>query len=194
MSLLTLKRLLKNKKALSTPIGNLIILLAAVVLSTTVVIFAINVMTFQAQKEKVYVDNTHIWYIDPTKSLAAIALTDTGPTDVVITKINIKGIQCQWDGTDNFVVYCKINGTMPADLQYVTNIDPAVTTTINIADQPYDFTVASEGLTIQSENSIAFYIIIPNTIMLYDLSEPVRIIINTTQGVYLAEAAVQVAP
>ena len=42
---------------------------------------------------------------------------------------------------------------MPADLQYVANIDPAVNTTINIADQPYEFTVASEGLTIQSGNS-----------------------------------------
>jgi hypothetical protein len=126
--------------------------------------------------------------------LAAIALTDTGPTDVVITKINIKGLQSQWAGTDNYVVYCKINGTMPADLQYVPNIDPAVNTTINIADQPFDFTVANEGLTIQSGNSIAFYIAIPNTIMLYDLSEPIRIVINTPQGVYLTETAVQVAP
>ncbi len=194
MSLLTPKRLLKSKKALSTPIGNLIILLAAVVLSTTVVIFAINVMTVQAQKEKVYLDITHVWYMDPTKSLAAIALTNTGLTDVVITKINIKGVQCQWDSTDNFVIYCIINGTMPADLQYTPNIDPAVNTTINIADQPYEFTTASQGLTIQQGNSIAFYIVIPNTIILYDLSDPVRIVINTTQGVYLTETAVQIAP
>ena len=108
-----LGRLLKNKKALSTPIGNLIILLAAVVHSTTVVIFAINVMTNQAQKEKVYVDTTYVWYLNPSYSLAAIALTNTGPTDIVITKINIKGLQSQWAGTDNYVVYCKSTEQCP---------------------------------------------------------------------------------
>jgi hypothetical protein len=146
------------------------------------------------QKEKVYVDSTHVWYINPETSLAAIAITDTGPTDVVITKINIKGLQTQWSGDTNYVVYCKINGTMPGDLQYAANIDPAGTTTINIAGQPYDFTVANEGLTIQSGCSIAFYVAVPNTIMQYDLSEPIRMVISTTQTVYCTETQVQTAP
>ena len=190
----TLRRLLNNKKALGAPVGNLILLVAAVALSTTVVLFAVSLMTNQVQKEKVYVASTHVWYVNQATSLAAIAVTDTGPTDVVLTKINIKGVQCQWNGETNYVVYCKINGTMPADLPYVPNIDPATNTTITIADEPYDFTVANEGLTIQSGTSIALYIAIPNSVMLYDLSEPLRIVVTTTQGAYFMETAAQVAP
>jgi hypothetical protein len=188
----TLKRIL-NKKAISTPIGNLIMLLAVVILSTTVVIFAINIMTVQAEKEKVYVASTHIWYINSQTSIAAIGITDTGPTDVILTKINIKGLDCQWNEGDNYMVYCIINETIPGDLQYATNLSPTTNTTINIGNQPFQFTPASNALTLQQGNTLMLYINIPNTIMLYNLSEPLRIIINTTQSVYLSEAQVQVA-
>jgi hypothetical protein len=189
----TLKQILNSKKALSSPVGNLIMLLAAVILSTTVVIFAINVMTVQAEKERVYVAYTHIWYINSQTSIAAIALTDTGPTDVILTKINIKGLDCQWNGADNYVVYCTINGTIPGDLQYPTNLSPTTPTTITLANQPYQFTPATSALTLQHGNTLILYITIPNTIMLYNLSEPLRIVINTTQSVYIAETQVQVA-
>jgi hypothetical protein len=39
-------------------------LLAAIALSTTVVLFAVNITSSQAQKEKVFVASTHVWYVD----------------------------------------------------------------------------------------------------------------------------------
>ena len=41
----SLRRLLKNKSALGTPVANLIILVAAVLLATVVVVYAINLTT-----------------------------------------------------------------------------------------------------------------------------------------------------
>ena len=188
---INMRRLFRNKRGLGTPVSNLIILMAAVILSTIVVLFATNVITSQVQKEKLYITTSHVWYINSTTSITALGICDTGSTDVVITQLNVKGLQCNWNGTDNYIVYCKINGTMSGDLPFVTNLSNNATTTVDIGNQPYNFTVASEGLTIKSGQSIAFYAVLPNCIGVYDLSTPVTIVISTTQGVYFAQTLVQ---
>lgn len=176
---------------MGTPVANLIILVAAVLLSTVVVLFAVNVTTSQVQKEKLYIATSHVWYIDNTQSIAAIGITNTGPTDIVLTKIDVNGLQCQWSGTDNYVTYCVMSGPIPGDLPFVGQISNSANTTITIAGQPYQFTIASEGLTIKSGMSVAFYIVIPNAIMVYNISTPMDMVITTTQGVYCTETIVQ---
>ncbi len=190
-SSLNMRRLFRNKRGLGTPVSSLIILMAAVILSTVVVLFATNVITSQVQKEKLYITTSHVWYINSTTSIAAVGICDTGPTDIIITQLNVKGLQSAWNGTDNYIVYCKINGTMPGDLPLVTSLSNTAATTVDIGKQPYDFTVASEGLTIKSGQSIAFYVVIPNRIMTYDLSTPLTMVISTTQGVYFTATLVQ---
>jgi len=191
MNHLSLTRLLKNKRALGAPVGNLIILVAAVILSTTVVFLATNVTTSQVQKEKMYIATSHVWYANSSTSIVGIAISDTGPTDIVLNKIDVKGMQCDWNGTNNYVIYCKINGTMPGDLPYIDDINREGTTTVSVGGKPFDFEPASEGLTIQSGWTIAFYIVVPNRVMVYDLSTPLRMVITTTQGVYCTETLVQ---
>jgi hypothetical protein len=176
----SLRRFLSSKWGLGAPVGNLIILVAAVVLSTTVVLFAINVTSSQVQKEKLYIPVSHVWYSNSSVSVAAIAISDTGATDIVLSKIDVKGLQCQWNGTSNYVVYAKINGTMPGDMPFINSIDRSGNTTVTIGDQTYEFETATEGLTIQSGWTLAFYIIIPNRVMIYDLSTPLRMVISTT--------------
>jgi len=188
---LTLQRFLKNTKALGAPVGNLIILVAAVILSTTVVLFATNVTSSQVQKEKMYISTSHIWYANSSTSLAAIAICDTGPTDIVLNKIDVKGLQCEWNGTENYVAYYKVNGTLPGDLPFVNSINRAGSTSIPVGGAPCDFQIAGEGLTIKSGYTIAFYIVVPNRVMVYDLSTPLRMVITTTQGVYVTETLVQ---
>jgi hypothetical protein len=185
------RRLSKSKRALSAPVTNLIILVAAVLLTTVVVVYAFNLTASQVQKEKVYIATTHVWYVNSAKSIAAIGISNIGPTDIVLTQINIDGLQCQWSGTTNYVVYCVINGTIPGDLPFVEEISNTANTTITISGQPYHFAVASEGLTIKSGHSIAFYIVIPNLISIYDLSTPVQMTISTAQGVYFTDTLVQ---
>ncbi len=184
-------RLFRNKRGLGAPVGNLIILIATVLLSTTVVLFATNVTTSQVQKEKLYITTSHVWYLNSSTSIAAVAICNIGPTDTIITKLDVKGLQCEWNGTSNFVLYCKINGTMPGDLPLITDLTNTQNATITIGNQPYEFTTASEGITIKSGWSIAFYAVIPNRVMVYDLSTPLRMVISTMQGVYCTETLVQ---
>jgi len=187
----SMRRFLNNKRALGAPVGNLIILVAAVILSTTVVLFATNVTSSQVQKEKMYIATSHIWYVNSSTSLAAIAICDTGPTDIVLNKIDVKGLQCDWNGTNNYVAYCKINGTMPGDMPFIESLDRSGNTTISIGGTDYEFLIAGEGLTIKSGWTIAFYIVVPERVMVYDLSTPLRMVITTTQGVYITETLVQ---
>ena len=187
----SLRRLLRSKRALGTPVANLIILVAAVLLSTVVVVYAVGLTTSEVQKEKVYIATTHIWYVNSAESVAAIGVSNIGPTDIVLTQINVDGMQCQWNGTANYVVYCEISGPIPGDLPFVEGISNTANSTITIGGQPYHFTPASEGLTIKSGHSVAFYIVIPNLISIYDLSTPVQMTISTAQGVYFTDTLVQ---
>ncbi len=191
MRQLSTRRFLQSKRGLGAPVGNLIILVAAVILSTTVVLFATNLTSSQVQKEKMYIATSHVWYLNSSTSIVAVAISDTGPTDIVLNKIDVKGLQCEWNGTANYVVYCKINGTMPGDLPFTSDINHAGNTTVNIGEKPYEFQIASEGLAIKSGWSLAFYIVVPNRVMVYDLSTPLRMVITTTQGVYCTETLVQ---
>jgi hypothetical protein len=188
-----LARLLRNKRALSAVVSNLIILVAAVLLSIVLVLYAMNVTTSQVQKEKIFIASSHIWYVNSTTSIAAIGISDIGPTDSVLTKIIVNGLQCDWNGTNNYVIYCEINGSLPGDLPFARQISNIGTTTITIAGQHYTFTVAREGLTVKSGDSTAFYIVVPNCIMVQDVSMPMDIILTTTQAVYSTETLVQSA-
>jgi len=76
-------------------------------------------------------------------------------------------------------------------LPLIEQISSTANTTITISGQPYHFAVAREGLTIKSGWSIAFYVVIPNLLSVYDLSTPVQVTISTAQGVYFAETLVQ---
>jgi hypothetical protein len=183
--------LLKSKVGLGTPVGNLIILVAVVLLSSTVVLFATNVTASQVQKEKMYIEASHVWYINGTSSSAAMAICNTGPTDIVLTQVNIKGLQCSWNSSTNFIIYSKTNGTIPANLPVLTNLTNTENTTITIGDQSYTFTVAEKGLTIKAGQSIILYAVIPERIMIYDLSTPIRMVVTTTQAAYCTETLAQ---
>jgi hypothetical protein len=184
-------RSLRNKRALGEAISALIIVVASVVLSAVVVLLATNITASQVQKEKLFIASSHVWYVDNSTSIAALGISNIGSTDTVLTKITVNGYQCDWNGSSSYVVCCKINGDFPGDLPYPGQISKAGNTQVTIDDQQYTFVAASERLTVKSGNSIAFYIVVPNTILVEDISMPVDIILTTTQSVYCTETLVQ---
>jgi hypothetical protein len=105
----------------------------------------------------------------------------------------VKGLQSTWNGSTSFVLYSKTSQTLPGDLPYLANLTSTEDNTITIGNRQYNFTVAEEGLTLKSGWTIMFYITIPERIMVYDLGQPVRIVISTTQAVYCTETNVQTA-
>lgn len=188
---LKLPKLLSNKRAISSAVSNIILIVAAVLLSCVVVTFAATVVTLKVQSEKLYISSDHIWYVNSSTSIAAVEISNTGPTASVLTKMEVNGLQCQWNGTDSFANYCEINGTFSGDLPYVDQLSNNSNTTVTIGEQPYNFAPATEGLTVSPGFSIAFYVVVPNSILVYDLATPVNMVITSTQAVYCTQTLVQ---
>ena len=86
MTRFSLSGFFNNKRGLGAPVGNLIILAAAVVLSTTVVLFAVNVTTNQVQKESLFVGSATV-----NMEKAQISITNTGPTAIRVAQITVRG-------------------------------------------------------------------------------------------------------
>jgi len=143
----------------------------------------------QVQKETMFIPTSHIWYVNSTFSVAAVAITDTGATDIVITKLEVKGLTCQWSGNESYVVFARLNGTLPGSLPFISNF--AGNATVTIAGAQYVFSQANSGLTMKAGETIVFYIAVPNRMMIYDLATPVHILLTTTQSIYCTDTLVE---
>ena len=159
-------------------------------LTTVVVVFAVNLTTSETHQEKLFIASTHVWYVNSTTSVAAIELTDTGPSSAVLTKVEVNGLQCSWNGNDSYVNYCEVNGTFNGDLPF-QQLSNSANTTVAVGNQQCVFAPAIEGLTVKSGNSIAFYAELPNCILVYNLATPVNIVVSTSQTVYCTQTIVQ---
>ena len=111
-----IKRVLKNKKALSTVVTTLIILVVSVLLATVVTFYAINVTTTRVQEENLQIYKQHIWHNGSNFAEAAFIVSNTGGRDVVIDKISVRGQECLW----TTIYFNKTGNTIYDDLLYIT--------------------------------------------------------------------------
>ena len=89
-------RILRNHYALATVITTLIILVVSILLAGVLTYFATNVVSTRVQQESVSVTNAHIWVNAAGNAEGAIMISNLGGRDIVIGKIEIRGIPCSW--------------------------------------------------------------------------------------------------
>ena len=113
-------RILKNRRALSTVITTLIILVVSILLASVLTYFAVNVVSTRVQEESLHVSKQHIWVdADGTAAEAAVMVTNNGGRDVVINKISVRGQAVQLDEC----ILCTLAADaddLTTDLVYVT--------------------------------------------------------------------------
>jgi hypothetical protein len=189
-------KILKNKKALSTVVTTLIILVVSVLLATVVTFYAINVTTTRVQEESLHLTKQHIWY-NTTDSWAvgAIVIVNTGGRDVVLDKVTVRGQECPWAN----IYYWRTNTvTISADLN-VTNKKPSDmtdtdwATTFTYLPSGETFTAAGSDLTLKSGYTMVLYIENPDSIALNDVGIPVGITVFTSNAQYYKETNVEAA-
>jgi hypothetical protein len=187
--------LLKNKKALSTVVTTLIILVVSVLLATVVTFYAINVTTTRVQEESLFLTKQHIWY-NTTGGWAqgAIVVVNTGGKDVVLDKITVRGQECPWTS----VFYWRTNTeTISSDLtatpDRLPSITTANTTSITVQASPRSFTRATDDITLKSGYSMVIYVDQPDSIALNDVGITVGITVFTSNAQYYKETNVQAA-
>ena len=184
-------KLLKNKRALSTVVTTLIILVVSVLLATVVTFYAINVTTTRVQTESLYLTKQHVWY-NTTGSWAegAVVIVNTGGKDVVIDKATVRGQPCNWSD----VYYWRTNTvTVSNDLE-VTPTE-LTGTTFNITVQGVDrtFDQATDDITLKSGYTMVLYMKNPDSIALNDVGVTVGLTVFTSNAQYYKETNIEAA-
>jgi hypothetical protein len=167
-----MRKILRNRLALSTVITTLIILVVSVLLAGVVTYFAINVVSTRVQQESLSLTFTHVWVGPTGTTQAAIVVKNTGGRDVVINAIQVRGIA----GTFGTNVYTKVASTDPAALAAMTG---------------YTLTTASTPITLASGSTIQVYITDPTSVSINDIGTTIGITIFTAQAMYYQETNVQ---
>lgn len=183
--------LYKNKKALSTVVTTLILLVVSVLLATVVTFYAINVTTTRVQEEALYLTKQHIWFnTTGSWAQAACVILNTGGKDIVIDKLSVRGQECSWTN----VYYWKTNTvTVSNDLNVTNNALTGSSVTINIQNASRAFNQATNDLTLKSGWTMVLYIMSPDSIALNDIGITCGISLFTANAQYYKEANVQAA-
>lgn len=206
-----LTSILQNRFALSIVVATLIVLVVSALLSSIVLIFAINVVSTRAQDEVVTLSKQHLW-INPDSSPgqqnyteAALAVINTKGRDIVIEKITICGKDCPWnavetvDGitTGQFIEYYITKASLSNDLHFQPNLNAGPTPTptdnhVTLDGVDCTFRVAADNLVLSAGYTMIIYIINPTGIDINDIGLTVGITLFTSQQVYHTEGNVQV--
>jgi hypothetical protein len=183
--------ILKNRKALSTVVTTLIILVVSVLLATVVTFYAINVTTTRVQEENLFLTKQHVWYNTSGKwAECAIVVVNTGGKDVVFDKVAVRGQECNWSN----VYFWRTNTvTISSDLE-VTPTQPTGTSfNITVQAALQNFTQASDDITLKSGYTMVLFINNPGSIALNDVGIPIGITIFSANAQYYKETNVQAA-
>jgi hypothetical protein len=189
-----MRRILKNRLALSTVVTTLIILVISVLLAGVVSYFAINVTSTRVQEESLHITKHHVWHNGDNRALASLMIINTGGRDIVIDKISVRGQECDWNSssTDKFVTFCRTTDTISDDLDYVDSfLRNSSNTEVSIGNGDYNFTVATDDLILRSGYTMLIYIENPDSISINDIGLTVSIEIFTAQAMYYRESNVQ---
>jgi hypothetical protein len=190
----TMRKLLKNRLALSTVVTTLIILVVSVLLAGVVTYFAINVTSTRVQEESLALTKQHIWYNSETgSSQAAIMVINTGGRDIVIDKLTIRGQEATWNGATQNITYAVTDQSISQDLKFVTTniVGYDIGTNMVGVEAVPNLASATGDITLQSGKTIIIFVCSPDSITINDIGLTAAITIFTSQAMYYKETNVQ---
>jgi hypothetical protein len=183
-----MRKLLKNRWALSTVVTTLIILVVSVLLAGVVTYFAINVTSTRVQEESLAITKLHVWCPQSSSSdpEAAFLIINTGGRDVVINKLTVRGQAADW-GT---VYYAVTQSAVTTDFTYETTTSLSGLS-ISIGAASVTLAKATNDITLRSGYSMVVYVDNPDSITINDIGLTVGITVFTSQAMYYQETNVQ---
>jgi hypothetical protein len=184
-----MKKLGRNRKALSAPVTTMILLVVPVMLTGGTVMYAYQIISNETQLEILRLYNQHIWIYGNGTSFAAIVIDNAGGRDALIDKIEVRGVESPW----TTVHYLKTSSPIPATLncpnatnhswaafQYTENVTAA-------------FAVANADIPLASGNTLIIFMKNPDNITPADIGKTVCITVFTMNAHCYLECNVQSA-
>ena len=185
-----MKRILKNRFALSTVVTTLIILVVSVLLAGVVTYFAINVTSTRVQEESLILTKQHVWVEQDSTAVAAIMITNTGGRDVVISKLTCRGQDVDM-AADVWYVLAVAGDDLTADLTYAAGDTIDATYIFGGLTGTPSQPASGSNLVLPSGETMGIYITNPDSITVNDVGLTVAITAFTSQAMYYREANVQ---
>jgi len=188
-----MNRVLKNKKALSTVVTTLIILVVSVLLATVVTFYAINITTTRLESEDLKISKHHIW-TDASKAQAAFVLTNVGGRDVLLDKVTVRDQESAWTNVYYWKVVTGVSVTHDLNYTSMVNATTGGYAMVTIEGTARNFTRASNDIAVPSGTTLVVYIRSPDSIGVSDIGVTTRITIHSANAMYSKECNVEYVP
>ena len=182
-----MRRLLNERRALSTVVTTLIILVVSVLLAGVVALYAVNITSTRTQQESLQITKQRIWVFANGTSYAAFAIDNVGGRDVIIDKIQVRGVEASWSS----VYYLRRSSS------FSTSLKPPATSGHDWSSFQYtdsqtgSFSQASADLPLASGDTMVIYIKDPGSISLNDIGTTIGITVFTENAQYYVECNVE---
>jgi hypothetical protein len=157
-----------NDKALSTVVTSLIILVVSVLLAGVVTMYAINITSTRTQQEDLRLSKQAVWVYASGTAYAAFVIDNIGGRDVVIDKIQVRGVEASWSS----VYYLRLGSTFTTSLNCPA-ASPTWTNFVYTGSTQGNFTQASNDLPLASGDTLVIYITSPDSISPNDIGTTV---------------------
>ncbi len=184
----------REKAALSTVVTSLIILVVSVLLAGVVTMYAINITSTRTQQEQLRITRQVVW-VNATGGYvyAAFTIDNVGGRDVVIDKIQVRGVEIDWSSVSYKRLDEPINGSLLPPNETYANILPGNGTGLfeYLPGIFADFENATTDIPLASGNTLVIYILNPDSITASDIGTTVGITVFTENAQYYVETNVK---
>jgi len=184
-----MKNILRNRRALSTVVTTLIIIVVSVLLAGVVSYYAINVTSTRVQEESLQLASQHIWVDNTGAVQGAIMITNTGGRDVVISKVAVRGQESAW-GSVFYLMAAKNDTGLTSDLPHLASAPAASGAVPGFAAT---LKATTGNLVLPSGATIVIYVASPDSITINDIGLTVGFTVFTSQAMYYKETNVNAA-
>jgi len=183
-----MKRPSNNKAALSNVVSTLIILVVSVLLAGVVSMYAVNITSTRTQQEALKLSKQEIWVYGDGTAYAALAIDNVGGRDVIIDKIQIRGVEAPWSN----VYYIRLSSAISTSLN-CPNATPSWTDFAYTQGQTATFTNDTNDKPLASGDTLILYVKNPESITVSDIGLTIGITVFTENAQYYVECNVKSA-
>jgi hypothetical protein len=183
-----MQRIHQSRKALSTVVTTLIILVVSVILAGVVTMYATNITTTRTQQEQLKLSKQAIWVMDNGTCYGALCVDNVGGKDVVVDKLTVRGVEVDWLQVN----FLRLNAPLTTSL----NVPNATINWDNFAftgTRTGSFTAGSDDIPLTSGNSLVVYVRSPDSVNLSDVGVTIGFTVYTQNAQYYVECNVRAA-
>ena len=176
-----------RRRALAQVVSTLILLVVSILISGVAVYYSVNIISTRIQTEDARLSKQHVW-VNSTGAVAALKVQNLGGRDILIDKIEVRGVEATWSS----VYYYRVpSGTSIAGDLNVTSYSNLSGASVSIDGKTY--TQASSDMPLISGGELFVYVKGPGNVDVNDIGTTVSFSVFTGLTQYITECNVQSA-